>query len=50
MVTWEITIFFTDGILKGLTITEKTTANFTVGKEYKDGCSSDFIVISKKPL
>jgi hypothetical protein len=32
MTIYEITKTFTDGALKGITITERTTARFTVGQ------------------
>jgi hypothetical protein len=33
---YEVTKQFTKGILKGLTITEQTSVNFTLNKQYGD--------------
>lgn len=35
MTTYKITKTFTDGLMKGLKITETTTVRFTLNKHYK---------------
>ena len=43
---FKVTKKFTNGFMKGLTITETTSVEFKPGKEYKACAGSDYIVIS----
>lgn len=47
--TYLVTKLFTDGLLKGLTITERTAARFTKGQEVKSLAGSSYRVIDIRP-